>query len=164
MFLPRVCISVLILLILATGWKAFNQAIPYSRNPFWSLVYKVYPEIETKLSGLGFHSSRQNFLIGKLRDDSRATLGEIETRLRQAGFENAIIAWKDPGQILSLRKFDGRDHQFHIRVFNDGEVRIHRELSTEAHPLGHAIEADLVSGEDYFLPLLRDLITERDNK
>ncbi|OQW53490.1 MAG: hypothetical protein A4S09_07790 [Proteobacteria bacterium SG_bin7] len=74
------------------------------------------------------------------------------------------VAWNDPGQILSLRKIDGRDHQFYIRLFSDGKIRTHHELLTEAHPLGHIVGADFTPNKDYFLPLLNKFIERGANK
>lgn len=147
------------MLTLATAWQVANEALPRAQNPVWQLAYRVYPKIEEILTRFGLHAKRQRFLIGKLRETSTDKIGEFKLYLKSHGFEEAVIAWRDPGQVFSLRKLEGRDYQFHIRVFADGEVRTHRELAAEAHPLGHVLEAGLVPGEDYFLPIIQDFVT-----
>ncbi len=162
-FLPRISFIILLFLVLGASWEFLNQRIPFEKNPVWKLAYAIYPTIENKLNQWGVHRSRQNFLIGKMQDTSERAMADFKAYLLNNGFEEAVIAWRDPGQVFSLRRFDGRDHQFHIRVFNDGEVRIHRELSTEAHPLSHVTEANLASGADFFLPLIEKFIFPRHN-
>lgn len=162
--LPRISLIVLVFLVLGASWEVLNKNIPFKENPLWQMAYSLYPKIQNGLNKMGLHKTRQNFLIGRLPDASARALADFKAYLMQNGFEDVVIAWNDPGQVFSLRKFDGVDHQLHIRVFADGEVRTHRELSTEAHPLGHAIEAGLAPGADYFLPLIDRFIEQSANK
>lgn len=163
-FLTRSCFVILIFLVLSAAWKITNQNIPFRENPIWKMAYSMYPKIQTTLNKFGLHQTRQNFLIGKLPNNYPRTLADFKAFLIQRGFEENVIAWEDPGQVFSLRKFDGKDHQLHIRVFADGEVRTHRELATEAHPIGHAIGADMTPSLEHFLPLLDKFIEHGANK
>lgn len=65
---------------------------------------------------------------------------DLQEHLEAQGYETAILAWQDPGELLSMRKLDNGIYQYHIRVFVDGEIRAHYEFSSEGNPLGHVLE------------------------
>ncbi len=118
---------------------------------FWKVVYIFWPSV---LRGYEFffHHHRQKFLVGNLI--SLEVSGEVESYLTKNGFERAIIALKDPGEILDMRKREGAEFQYHIRLFSDGEVRAHFEYAPEAHPITHCFETCLEAKTEYFKELL----------
>lgn len=78
---------------------------------------------------------RQEFLLGQLA----VAVEEAERFLRSLDFFPNRIAWNDPGQIISMRRLceECSGYQYHIRIFEDGEVRGHYERTPEDAPLGH---------------------------
>jgi hypothetical protein len=80
---------------------------------------------------------RQPYLIRMMRPDETTEI--LITRLESVGFSLHDIALNDPGQLVSMRRLDEKypDRQFHIRIFNDGEIRGHYELTPEDHPMDH---------------------------
>ncbi len=79
--------------------------------------------------------SRQDFLLGVLA--AGVSVQEVVNHLKTQGFEHAFYAWIDDGQCASLRKMDGVAFQYHVRTFNDGEVRGHYEYAPEYAPIKH---------------------------
>jgi hypothetical protein len=79
---------------------------------------------------------RQKFHLGWLAPGK--TLQDLEKHLHeQWGFGNHFIAWHDSGQVLSWRKLASFDFQYHLRVFDDGEIRGHYEYTPESKPVAH---------------------------
>jgi len=119
----------------------------------WKFVYKFYPPILRVLEALRFHSGRQSHHVGFVKDVKK--LSEIKIFLRKNEFEDVILAWKDTGETLSMRKVDKEVFQYHVRCFKDGEVTGHYEYSSEGNPWGHIRESLFESRGEYFLKLLK---------
>ena len=98
------------------------------------------------------HSHRQKYLFGRLAEFQ--TPQALESHLTDQGFEKAILAWMDPGEILSMRRLDGPKFQYHIRLFSDGEIRGHYEYSSEGNPWGHSFEKVFDAREEIFREIL----------
>ncbi len=109
------------------------------KRGFWSFfLYPIFPYVEHFFVFI-HKRTRQRFHIGWLSPET--TLEAMKEHLsKKYGFGNHFIAWEDPGQILSWRKLDGFEYQFHLRVFADGEIRGHYEKTPEASPLKHFFE------------------------
>jgi hypothetical protein len=87
-------------------------------------------------SVLPFHQKkRQPYHVGWLHP--KKSLADLKRHLSNKGFGNHFVAWEDTDQILSWRKLASFDEQYHIRVFNDGEIRGHHEYTPESAPLRH---------------------------
>ena len=86
----------------------------------------------------GKQTGRQDFLLGTL-DPSRSVRDFVSFLVSQ-GFGNHFVAWKDSDELVSLRRVVDFRHQYHIRVFTDGEVRCHYEFTPEHHPYLHWAE------------------------
>lgn len=110
---------------------------------------------------LGFHNHRQRFFLGYL--NSIYDKNSFEIRLRQKGFETPPLAWRDPGELFSLRKIDNGIFQYHIRLFVDGEIRAHYEYSPESHPFDHFWEIGFEPKTDFFKNFLGDCLIGDDN-
>lgn len=117
---------------------------------FFLFIRPIFPLLQWfgHVSGLFVHAktieppyNRQPFLIGRLSNTK--SLDELISHLKQAGFFFERLAYKDPGQVLSMRRLCDtyNDRQFHIRIFSDGEVRGHYEYTPEDHPIAHMQEA-----------------------
>lgn len=120
------------------------------------MVYRVWPPCIRTAEKLGFHNFRQKHLLGHL--NSNFNRESLERMLKQNSFENALIAWRDPGEVLSMRKIDKGVFQYHIRLFIDGEIRGHYEYSPESHPFDHFFEVVFEPATDFFRALLGDYL------
>lgn len=119
---------------------------------FWDIAYRVWPPCIRTAEIFGFHDFRQKYLLGQL--NANYNKEELITLLLAEGFEPAIIAWRDPGEVLSMRKIHNGIFQYHIRLFIDGEIRAHYEYSPESHPLDHFLEAKFEPKTEFFTKLL----------
>ena len=109
------------------------------------------------------HSGRQPFLIGTLAP-GRTVEGLKKYLSEKWGFGNHFIAWQDTGQILSWRKRVNFNEQYHLRVFESGELRGHFEETPEAHPIKHMLERGETDRREDFLNFLGDWVTPADSR
>jgi len=125
---------------------------------FWRAISYPFPYVRDILVGAHIihHDGRQNYLLGKLK--STITLETFLSHLRKHGFGNHFIAWRDDGQLISLRRLDGFDHQYHLRIFKDGEIRGHYEFTPESHPLWHRKDVGAEPRREEFLQWIQDWI------
>lgn len=107
------------------------------------------------LEKLKIHNHRQPYLIVI---EENIDIQKLEKYLKGVGFEKAILAWKDPGEVLSVRKIDNVKYQYHIRAFNDGEIRGHYEYSPEGSPIKHVTVEGFLPKEDYFKRLINNFV------
>lgn len=129
---------------------------------FWRIYTPLHPFVRGLGASVGIRSSlfldsahangRQDYLIGILHP--KRSIKEFITFLVEQGFGNHFVAWKDNGEIVSLRKTIGFHYQYHIRVFNDGEVRCHYEYTPEYRPLQHLLEIGLENRAQEFSQML----------
>lgn len=115
---------------------------------FWTIVYYLLPKITAVIQAAGWHHFRQNYTIGFL--EKNKTAENFVKHLHKMGYSKAYMAWKDLGEVLSMRKIVRRKFQYHIRLFEDGEIRGHYEYAPEANPLGHLYEVVFTDPKDYF--------------
>ncbi len=119
---------------------------------FWKIVYITYPHILRVLEKLHFHHYRQKYHVGFVK---KKDIHKIKKYLLKQGYEPAILAWKDPGEMISMRKIDKEVFSYHLRIFKDWEVRAHYEYASEAKPLYHITEKVFMPKERYYKKLLR---------
>lgn len=119
---------------------------------FWTNVYHFWPKFVALIQAFGVHHFRQKYIIGFLRKDKDPK--DFTLHLKSRGYTKAYMAWKDKGEILSLRKIVRKNFQYHIRLFEDGEIRGHYEYTAEANPLGHFYEVVFTDPKEYFEHLL----------
>lgn len=119
----------------------------------WTVIYKIWPPVLRTLEKVKFHKGRQEYLIGHLKDTQ--SVYNLKKHLTKNGFEKAILSWIDTGEILSMRKIDNKIFQYHLRVFNDTEIRGHYEYSPEAKPLFHCLEKYFEPKKEYFTKLTK---------
>ncbi|MEK7069294.1 MAG: hypothetical protein AAB945_00700, partial [Patescibacteria group bacterium] len=77
------------------------------------------------------------------------------------GFGNHFIAWIDEKQVLSWRKLTDFSDQYHLRVYEDGEICGHYEFTPEAHPVEHIEEKGEREAKADFLNFLGEFVTEK---
>lgn len=128
---------------------------------FWKWVYPFHNRVRDGLLTMGIlhppYTYRQNYVLGRLRRGRK--MGEFLRHLESVGFGNHFIAWQDDGQVASLRKLVDFRWQYHLRIFKDGEVRGHYELTPESHPLMHYNKHGQEPRRDEFLTFLGDWVT-----
>jgi hypothetical protein len=134
---------------------------------FWVVYSRFYPALRGAAHRLGIgrlfieffepgHSGRQEFLLGTLHPER--PVRDFALFLIKQGFGSHFIAWKDSGELLSLRRTDGFEYQYHLRIFKDGEVRCHYEYTPECHPFLHMIRVGFEDRSSEFKDLLQDWI------
>jgi hypothetical protein len=118
---------------------SFSDRLKYF---FWRLYTPFHPLLRDGLLlvGIGSQSDaypegRQPYVLGTLVPGM--TVQEFTDHMIEKGFGNHFIAWKDRGQVVSLRYMEDFKYQYHLRVFEDGEVRGHYEYTPECHPVLH---------------------------
>lgn len=131
-------------------WKFYTPFHPFVRDT--ALALRIV-SLESKVRRWG---KRQNFLIGNIAPNE--TVESTVLFLIDKGYGNHFVAWEDDGEIVSLRYAENFTRQYHIRIFNDGEVRGHYEYTTECYPLKHYYEVGFEDRREYFLDLLGDKI------
>ena len=107
---------------------------------WWHWIYPIFPSVQRVLLKLRIlhHRGRQPWRLGWLTPGR--TLKSFYLYMLTQNFHNHFIAWQDDGQVLSIRRPDRFKYQYHLRVFNDGELRGHYETTPEDHPLDHFVE------------------------
>lgn len=133
---------------------------PHDRVKYW--LWRFYTPLHTYVRdtstflGLVRHVGRQDYLLGRLHPE-RSVYDFVSFLVKQ-GFGNHFVAWKDDGELVSLRKTAGFKFQYHIRVFVDGEVRVHYEYTPEYRPLQHLIGIGCEDRTPEFKDLVQDWI------
>lgn len=102
------------------------------------------------------HHGRQEYLLGHLAPGQTAE--SLVTYLIVQGWGNHFIAWKDEGELVSLRRIHDFRHQYHLRIFKDGEVRGHFEYTPECHMVLHMQEVGMEPRREEFLAVLGNRI------
>ncbi len=112
------------------------------KKHIWRHLYPVFPWFQKHFLKwhLAWHEKgRQPYHIGWIAPGK--TLESLEKHLHNEwGFGNHFIAWEDNGQVLSWRKLESFEKQYHLRVFRNGEIRGHYENTPEDKPFDHMIE------------------------
>ena len=132
------------------------------KKNIWRHIYPVFPWIQThflKWHLAGHEKGRQPYHLGWLAPGK--TLKDLENHLHDKwNFGNHFVAWTDNGQVLSWRKLESFDLQYHIRVFEDGEIRGHHEYTPESKPIAHFAEMNEESRMEDFKKFLGDFVVE----
>ena len=127
---------------------------------FWKFAYPFHNGVRDVLLRAGMlhppYIYRQNYVLGRVRRGRK--MGEFLKYLESVGFANHFIAWQDDGQVASLRKLVDFKWQYHLRVFKDGEVRGHFELTPESHPFEHYYKRGQEARREEFLSFLGDWV------
>ncbi len=142
--------------------ESFIQKLKYL---FWRVYTPLHPfardlAIKTRIVSLkkkeALFGSRQHFLLGHIAPTE--TFESFVNYLISKGYGNHFVAWEDAGEVVSLRYTEHFAHQYHLRIFDDGEVRGHFEYTPECHPFKHYYAVGFEERREYFLDLLKDKI------
>jgi len=138
----------------------FGQRI---KNNIWHHLYGVFPWMQShflKWHLVWHEKGRQPYHLGWLAPGK--TLEDLEKHLNEKwGFGNHFVAWCDNGQVLSWRKLENFDNQYHIRVFKDGEIRGHYEYTPESRPIEHFTEINEQPRFEDFKKFLEDYAVKK---
>ena len=133
-------------------WRVYTPLHPFFRDT--ALMLRIV-KIEKKIERWG---SRQRFLLGSIAPGE--SVESVVRHLVEKGFGNHFVAWEDDGEVVSLRYVEDFATQYHIRVFEDGEVRGHFEYTPECYPYKHYHELDCFEPkQEFFLKVLGEKIT-----
>lgn len=91
--------------------------------------------VDTQSFGVETHQGRQKYPLGYIAPE--ISLKAFVEHLVHQGFANHFVAWKDSDEVVSLRRVENFTHQYHIRIFKDGEIRGHYEFTPECYPFSH---------------------------
>ena len=133
-----------------------------TKQKIWRGIYKIFPSWQKFLlkAHIIHHGGRQKYHIGWLAPGK--TLEELKNHLHTKwGFGNHFVAWTDSGQVLSWRKLADFNDQYHLRVFENGEICGHYELTPEGHPIAHFEEKGEVNRKEDFLKFLGEFVTDK---
>lgn len=131
-------------------WRVYTPFHPFVRD----LALRLHiVSAKAKAERWG---SRQLYLLGHIAPQE--TFESIIAYLISRGYYNHFVAWEDDGEVVSLRYMENFSHQYHLRIFDDGEVRGHFEYTPECHPFKHYYAEGFEERRDYFLALLGDKI------
>jgi hypothetical protein len=147
------------------------KSLPYAHVPYpdrlpdkakyylWRVLTPLHPHIRDFLvwARVVRHEGRQQYLLGVLAEHE--TIESVVEYLISRGYGNHFVAWKDEGQVVSLRKATCFEYQSHIRIFEDGEVRAHYEYTTEYRPFKHLRAAGQEARREECIALLGNRIT-----
>lgn len=100
---------------------------------------------------------RQDFLMGILPQN--VTHKDFDNFLRRRGFEDVPLSWIDPGEQINVRRLADSKRQYHIRVFNDREIRGHLEYAPESRPVAHLMELGFDPAGEYLSRLFDDFLS-----
>ena len=116
-------------------------------KPFW-------PPVRALIRALGIkpYGPRQPYLVGYLKEG--VTVEAFDKYLLSLGLVDDALAWRDDGEVWSLRRLESFQYQTHIRIFEDGEVRAHHELTPEYDNWGHLTDKDTSEPKKDFMKLI----------
>lgn len=113
-----------------------------AKYALWRIMTPITPVVRNAAERVGFRKryvrhpqGRQNFLLGHIAPG--ISHRDIVEHLIGQGYGNHFLAWRDDGQVISLRLLENFVYQYHLRIFADGEVRGHYEFTPECYPLRH---------------------------
>lgn len=133
------------------------------KQKIWRVIYRFFPSLQKSLLSWGviWHDhKKQRYHLGWLAPGK--TLEELKKHLHDEwGFGNHFVAWADPDQVLSWRKLVNFREQYHLRIFKDGELRGHFEITPEAHPIDHFAEKGETERKEDFLKFLGEFATQK---
>ncbi|KKQ26822.1 MAG: hypothetical protein US42_C0022G0005 [Candidatus Magasanikbacteria bacterium GW2011_GWC2_37_14] len=132
--------------------------INWSKKIFWFIIEPFFPFGRNLVKKLGYnpYPPRQVFALGFLNKNNNQA--ELEKHLYSQNFIINKVAWVDEGEIMSLRLLDGFEHQYHLRLFKDGEIRGHYELTPEYSPLGHLHDKETTAKTEEFKKILGNFL------
>lgn len=157
-------------------YSHLRKSLPYSAMAFpatpmekfkyvlWSIIGPIHPHVRDiipkkiieKRYAKYRPNGRQHYLLGRLAPEE--TVESVVEFLVERGYANHFVALRDEGEAVGLRFVPNFKHQYHLRIFTDGEVRGHYEYTTECHPILHDRQIGFEDRREEFFELLGDKI------
>ncbi|MBP9714870.1 MAG: hypothetical protein KBD52_00035 [Candidatus Pacebacteria bacterium] len=107
-------------------------------------------------------SNRQSYHVGWLAKEK--TLEDLRFFLhKEWGFGGQFKANIDNGEVLSWRKLEDNNRQYHLRIYEDGEIRGHFEVIPEHKPISHFLRIGQRDTKKDFVNFLGDFIVDNKN-
>lgn len=135
-------------------WKAYAM-VQFSTRPFHPILRLLLFKAR-----IVRHGKRQPYLLGFLNENRSAK--DLKNYLLSEGFETMFAYWVDEGEVFGLRYRANFEFQYHIRLYNNGEVRCHYEITPEEAPLDHLTDRYTERRRDDFMNWLQDWIIPTD--
>lgn len=123
---------------------------------FWRYYTPYHPTVRDGAAALNLvrNRGRQPYLLGTVAP--RLSIEEFASFLVENGYAHHTVAWKDDGEVISMRRVTDFEFQYHVRIFEDREVRGHYEYTPECYPLAHLLEKHREDRREEFLALAGD--------
>jgi len=134
-----------------TGMETFRKKFWKWLGPFFILLRDILLKLR-----IIHHHGRQEYHMGWLKPERNIV--PFKLFLLANGFSDSAPAWIDEDEVIALRKLDGFRYQYHIRVYGDGEVKGHYEVTPEAGFWNHFLEWDMEPRREEFLNIIGDWI------
>jgi hypothetical protein len=139
----------------------FKNIRTLAKLAFRIFIRPVFPFGQWLVFQLGLAHNptvREDFHLGYLK--AGVTAETAREHLKTQGFFMNRVAYFDPGQLLSMRRLDNAlpDRQYHLRIFDDGEVCGHYEYTPEDKPWKHLREEILESRNEQFAPWIETIV------
>jgi len=124
----------------------------------WRFYSPYHPTVRDSVIALNVikNYGRQPNLLGKIAP--HLSVEDFITFLVEKGYAYHRVAWEDEGEVVSLRYVENFVYQYHIRVFEDREVRGHYEYTPECYPLLHLWDIGREDKREEFLKLFGDRV------
>lgn len=125
---------------------------------FWRLYGPYHPKFRDAVIALRFakNHGRQPYLLGTIAP--QYSIEEFVARAVEKGFAYHRVAWEDQDEVVSMRFVENFVYQYHLRIFEDGEVRGHYEYTPECYPLLHLWDIGREERKEEFLKMLGDYL------
>src|SRR3989344_1276881 len=151
--------------------RALIEKLPHSEMVYPdSLVHRIkyymwyyytpyHPTVRDSVIALSIikNRGRQPFLLGTIAP--HLSIEEFVSFLVENSYAYHRVAWEDEGEVVSLRRVNDFEFQYHLRIFEDREIRGHYEYTPECYPISHLWDVGREDRRGYFLQLFGDRIT-----
>lgn len=131
------------------------------KSAIWKVIAPSFPRIRDfllQIKLIRHQPGRQRYPLGWLPPG--VTHHHVEAWLAKHNFKKHHIAWVDEDEILGLRRLETFRYQYHLRIFKDGEIRGHFEVTPEYKPIHHIQEKGMEHRHDIFLDYLREVLNQ----
>src|SRR3989344_7502176 len=123
---------------------------------FWRVYTPLHPfvrDLALALRIVKFESRSERFPLGTVAPHS--SVEKLVHYLVSRGYAYHRVAWEDNGELVGMRRVENFLYQYHIRIYEDGEVRGHYEFTPEAYPILHLNRIGQEARREEFLELLK---------
>lgn len=136
--------------------ESLTQRIKYY---LWYFYTPYHPKVRDSVIALSLikNRGRQPYLLGTIAP--HLSVEEFVSHLMKKGYAYHRVAWEDDGEVVSVRKVPNFERQYHIRVFEDREVRGHFEYTPECYPIAHLWDVGREDRREEFFADLGETIT-----